>query len=160
MVQQSRYPKIRRIIVTVVIIALAVTATIMAYSTWKSFQPHSTPRIVNRVLLNGTITVSPYSYYIQFSIPSNAFSNSIHVTGNFSVVKGDTIRVYVMNETIYNNLKFDWNFLPNYDSGWAASGEIDVRLPNGGLYYLLYDNDPFGETEKIVTTYVELEYYY
>lgn len=160
MIQKSNYPKIRRYIVTVVIIALAITAIIMAYSIWRSFQPFSTPLFQRRVLLNGTITVGPYYYYIQFSVPSDASSSSIQVTGNFSVVKGDTIRVYIMNETCLSHFwDVDSNLSPNYDSGQVASGDIDVLLPQGDMYYLIYYKD-FGYDEKIVTTQVLLEYWY
>jgi hypothetical protein len=164
MTEKSRYPKTRTTIVTVLLLALVIAAMIFAYDSWRSNLPHSTPRIENRVLLNGTITVSsdPYyihPYYVQFPVPSYALSYSVHVTGNFSVVEGDTIRVFVMNETCYNNFGFDWTFVPNYDSGWVASGEFDVKLPNPDMYYLVYYKI-IEDPQKIVTTFVELEYYY
>jgi hypothetical protein len=165
MAEQSRYPKTRTTIVIVLVIVLVVAAVIFAFDYWwRSNRIFPTPRIENRVLLNGTITVSsdPYyihPYYIQFPVPSYALSYSVHVTGNFSVVEGDTIRVYVMNETCYNNFGFDWNFVPNYDSGWVASGEFDVKLPNPDMYYLVYYKI-IEAPQKIVTTFVELEYYF
>jgi hypothetical protein len=156
MAEQSRYPKTRLVIVSVLVVVLAIVAVIFAFNYW--YYPVSTPIPESRVLLNGTIAVSPYDYYIQFDVPSNALS--IHVTGNFSVAKGDTIRIYIMNETCYNHF---WDtvpsYVPNYDSGRVASGDIDVRLPSGDMYYLLYYKS-FEESEKIVTTYVELEYWH
>jgi hypothetical protein len=162
MTEKSRYPKTRTTIALVLLLALVIAAMIFAYDSWGSNLPHSTPIPETRVLLNGTITVSPYFYYIQFDVPSYAFSSSIHVTGNFSVVESGTISVYIMNETCFNNY---WNFpssgfVPNYDSGQVASGDIDVNLPNGGMYYLVYYKVQYGEPEKVVTTYVELEYWY
>ena len=160
MTEQSRYPKTRTTIVTVLLLALVIAAMIFAYDSWRSNLPHSTPRIELRVLLNGNITVSPYYYYVQFDVPSYALSYSIHVTGNFSVIQGGTISVFIMNETSYNDWDTEPTINPNYNSGKVASGEFDVRLPNADMYYLVYYKTPFGEPEKIVTTYVELEYYY
>jgi hypothetical protein len=117
MAEQSRYPKTRTTIVTVLLLALVIAAMILAYDSWRSNLPHSTPRIELRVLLDGTIKVSLNAYYIQFPVRSEALPYSIHVTGNFSVVEGDSIRVYIMNETTYSDMGAGYDFVPNYDSG-------------------------------------------
>jgi hypothetical protein len=162
MAQQSKYPRTRTTIVIVLVIVLAIAAVIFAFDYWwRSNQIFPTPRIENRVLLNGTITVSSDPYYIQFPVPSYALSYSVHVTGNFSVVEGGTISVFIMNETCFYDY---WSipssgYMPNYNSGQVASGDFDVKLPNPDMYYLVYYKS-FEDPQKIVTTFVELEYYF
>jgi hypothetical protein len=118
--------------------------------------PVSTPIVVNRVLLNGTITVDAGLYYVQFIIPSAAFD--AQVSGNFTVSGGNNIRVYVMNEANFNNLGVNgFNFAPDYDSGQVATGDINATLRSSGTYYLVYDNS-FQASQKIVNTIVNLTY--
>jgi hypothetical protein len=119
-------------------------------------QPVSTPIVVNRVLLNGTISVNVGVYYVQFIIPSAAFN--VQVSGNFTVSGGNNIRVYVMNEANFNNLGVNgFNFAPDYNSGQVATGDINATLRSSGTYYLVYDNS-FQASQKIVNTFVHLGY--
>ena len=142
--------------------AIAVTAVIVIVVLLgvffvKDVPPNSTPFAVNRVLLNGTITVDVDLYYVQFTLPANAFD--VQVSGNFTVAGGNNLRVYVMNEANFNNWGVNgFNFQPDYDSGQATNGNITATLPANGAYYLVYDNR-FQASQKTVNTLVNLEYF-
>jgi len=119
-------------------------------------QPVPTPRVVNRFLLNGTITVDAGLYYVQFILPSGAFD--VQVSGNFTVGGGNNIRVYVMDEPNFQNWGVNgFEFSPDYDSGQVATGNINATLSSSGTYYLVYDNS-FQDSQKIVNTLVNLAY--
>ncbi len=117
--------------------------------------PRSTPIIENQVLINGTITVnSNYAYFIEFSLPNGPYTHVLaYVLGNFTVSKGDTIRVLITHQNGF--------YSPLYDSGVTISGTFNLTLRSGGTYFLYYINN--GEAynysptpEKIVTTDVTL----
>jgi hypothetical protein len=119
-------------------------------------QPVATPMAVNRILLNGTITVNVGLYYVQFTIPSDAFD--IQISGNFTGSSGNNIRVYVMDEANFNNWGVNGSdFHPDYDSGQVATGNINATLRSSGTYYLVYDNS-FQASQKIVNTLVNRAY--
>ena len=144
--------KVIGIIVIIVIIGLLVVFFVEIAIN----QPVSTPIVVNRVLLNGTITVDAGLYYVQFILPSGAFD--VQVSGNFTVSGGNTIRVYVMDEANFNNRGVNgFDFNPDYDSWQVATGNINATLRSSGTYYLVYDNS-FQVSQKIVNTTVNLEY--
>jgi hypothetical protein len=117
---------------------------------------------VNRVLLNGTITVDTGSFwYLQFIIPPE--SGQIQVSGGFTALgDGNDIRVYIMNDTSFNiNAvpELGGHFSAYYDSGQLTTNSINVTLPSGGTYYLVYDNT-FSASQKNVNTQVNLSYWY
>ncbi len=125
--------------------------------------PHSTPVLVNRILLNGTITVDAGSYwYLQFIIPSD--SDQIQVSGSLTVLGGvgNEVSVYIMNESSFDNWipeQSALNVNASYNSGQQTTGNITASLYSGGIFYLVYDNI-FSTSQKDVNTQVNLSYWY
>lgn len=141
----------RKVVFGITFFVLIVVASVIAYGIWgPKQQPFGTPVIVNRVLLNGTITVDGSYYYIEFSVPKGAFN--IQVSGTFSVTNQHSIRVLVTNNSNYASTEGI-----NYDSHQSQSGTINATLTPGGTYYLVYDNSlqPF---EKTINTQATLSY--
>jgi hypothetical protein len=142
--------------VGIVVVILLIGFLGVFYMETTSHQPVPTPKVVNRVLLNGTITVDAGVYYVQFIIPSAAFN--VQVSGNFTVSGGNSIQVCIMDGTNFNNLGVNWsNFNPDYDSGQVTAGNFNATLRSSGTYYLVYDNS-LQSSQKIVNTTVNLRY--
>ena len=164
--QHKRVRLSRNIMIIAALLFLISIVAIVAYSMRVgTIHPASTPVFGNRVLLNGTITVDADSaYYIEFSVPEggpNVQVLNIQVSGNFAVSDNNTIRVYVTNGNNFNPNSPD--FSPYYDSGLSTKGNINVTLPSGGTYYLVYNNYNYNynylqTSDKIVTTQVTLNY--
>ena len=128
-------------------------------------KPFSTPIFGGWTLINGNITVTANDiYYIEFNVPQSDQSVTVYnikVSGTFTVLGRDTIRVYVTTPTMFNPLSSD--FSPNYDSGLATSGDINLTLFTGGTYYLVYNNENYlynntQSQDKIVDTNVIVSY--
>lgn len=143
-----RYARLTRNIV--LILVLTIAGIVVAYNVWgpKRLLP-GLPANVNRILLNGTITVNIGYYYIEFSVPSGVYD--VQVLGSFIVSGGSSIRVFITNNTAFSEVK-----AISYDSGRSLAGNITARL-TPGTYYLVYDND-LQSSEKIVETAVTLSY--
>lgn len=93
----------RNIAVTVLVVVIVVAGLIVVLK--MRITPVSTPRIVNRILLNGTITINAASrWYLQFIIPSSAAQ--IQVSGSFEVSGGSftEVRLYIADEANINHL--------------------------------------------------------
>ena len=139
---------------------LLVAGLIVFWSIWGGCHsaPPSTPNTAgNRVLINGTIVVSENIYYIQFIVRNGAFN--IHVNGNFAVLGGESIRVYILNEDNFDNMGVSgYKFAPNYDSGQSTGGDISSTLPSGGTFYLLFDNR-FQTSQKTLEIEATVTYY-
>jgi hypothetical protein len=117
----------------------------------------ATPLIGDRVLVNGTITVNTGFYYIEFTIPKEAYQ--ISVEGKFSL-ENQTINIYVMNQTTFENWRWGVDkpdLKPDYISGQNMAGTLDVALDSSGTYYLIYDN-AYQPNARIVNTEVLLHY--
>jgi hypothetical protein len=163
--------KSTRIIIVVLAAGLAASAIFNVVQYFQNHpmsffpEPVSTPIFENRVLINGTITIdSDDEYYIEFYVPEggpNVQVLNTEVSGNFTVSGNNTIRVYITNGSNFNPLSSD--FSPYYDSGLTTSGNINLTLPSGGTYYLVYNNFNYlynytQSPEKIVNTQVSLSY--
>jgi hypothetical protein len=113
--------KYRNIVGAVVILILIVIISVgLLAAFWPNGHVASTPIIVNRILLDGTITVNAGTFwYLQFLIPSGAFQ--IQVSGNFTALGGgNDIGVYVINATSFNINAVPESSMPfsaYYDSG-------------------------------------------
>ena len=149
-------PVTKNAIIGVLLLILVVASIIVAFAVFVSNQqPRPTPRIENRVLLNGTITLDNGVYYIQFIVPKGAFN--VQISGDFAVLQGN-ITVYIMNETSFQNFgSKDSIFRSNYDSGQLTTGNFTATLSSGGTFYLIYDN--IDSSQKTVSTEVALRYY-
>lgn len=142
-------------IVIAVIVVLIILSSLL-FALILNSHPASTPEVVNRSLLHGTVIVDAESFwYLQFTIPSRA--NDIQISGSFTVLgQGSDIQIYFMNETIFNG-----NAIPNsgayYDSKRVSTANYTFTLPSGGTYYLIYDNT-FSSQPKNVDTQAILSY--
>jgi hypothetical protein len=145
-------------IIVIVVVVFAIVIAVLLLKPWLPADANRpAPHTENRVLLNGTITVNAGSYvYYNFTIPSipNGYK---FVNGNFSVLNGNSIRVYIMNETSFNNLKANgFKDGTYYDSGQVATGVISTNnLIEGATYFLVYDNS-LQTSLATVTTEVNL----
>jgi hypothetical protein len=141
----------------IIILALSIGAGVYIISMPLAFQPMSTPATVKQTLINGNITVDG-EYYIQFTVPSDAFD--IKVSGNFSVIGEGTIRVIVVNAT---NFVSGFGLPTSFDSGQRSANYVNVTLAPGATYYLVYDNfvqRGYSQPVKIVNTDIDLNYFY
>ena len=133
--RKGTYWKKIAIIEAVIILILLV----IAFPSYIIPHPHATPIFPQRVIIKGTITIDANrAYFVPFGIPEESSTIRVYdikVTGSFSLSDNQTIRVYITDGSS--------NSKPNYDSGLASSGTIDVNLPSGGTYYLYYDNTEF-----------------
>ena len=157
---------VKRINALILVVILAVSIGSSVYITWRllPFQPAytsvqfaSTPVGIEQTLINGNITVDG-EYYIQFTVPSDAYD--ITVSGNFSVLGEGTIRIIVVNAT---NFVSGFGLPTGYDSGQQSADFVNATLAPGATYYLVYDNfiqwDIF-QPVKIVNTYMDLNFWY
>ncbi len=159
----------------ILLVILAVSIGSGVYLTWRllPFQPASTsvplqatstpvqfastPVGIEQTLINGNITVDG-EYYIQFTVPSDAYD--ITVSGNFSVLGEGTIRIIVVNAT---NFVSGFGLPTSYDSGQQSANYINAALAPGATYYLVYDNFiQWGifQPVKIVNTDIDLNFWY
>ena len=150
----------------ILLVILAVSIGAGVYITWRllPFQPASTPvqfastpADIEQTLINGNITVDG-EYYIQFTVPSDAYD--ITISGNFSVLGEGTIRIIVVNAT---NFVSGFGLPTSYDSGQQSANNVNAKLAPGATYYLVYDNFiQWGifQPVKIVSTDIDLSYFY
>jgi hypothetical protein len=103
--------------------------------------PAPTPAISSLTLVNGTFTINggAYTWYVV-AIPFGA-QNPV-LTGRFTASGGsrNDIEVYLVDEDGFTNIK-NGNGAPTYyNSGSATVGQINVRLPDQRVFYLIVDN--------------------
>lgn len=133
--------------VAIVILAVALSISTI-FNAVQYFQAHPislepkiavTPAPLNRVLINGTITINPNdAYYIEFQIPEGPITQVL-VSGNFTVLDDSNIRVFIFNSSQSWN-PLSTNFGALYDSELAISGTLNLTLRSGGDYYLVFNN--------------------
>lgn len=99
-------------------------------------------------------------YYNQFSLPATAID--VKVTGQFiaSGGSGNDIIVMIMSDTDYMNWLNGHAYSTYYNSGKVTAGNIDMSLPSGKSYYLVFDNSFSTISNKNVDADIELHYFY
>lgn len=120
------------------IMGLAIIFSLFIIFFDQSYWTSSSSEII-KPIIDGDITVNEKSYiFYDFSVPSTYF----HIKGNFTILdnKDEIISVYIMDE--FNLFLWLNNNNPSmyFDSGKVRTGEIDVQIPVGGLFFLVFDN--------------------
>jgi len=109
---------------------------------------------------NGTMQVEPHSYtFYHFTVPDR--TSKAHVKGDFSLQgNGSNIRIYLLDEENFVNWKSSHQFTTYYDSAQQTTGAIDVSVPLGKTFYLVYDNSQSLIPSKQVFSKINLVYNY
>jgi hypothetical protein len=112
------------------------------------------------ILSQGAFSVSAHEVNAgQFSVPNGA--TDVKVTGRFiaSGGSGNDIIVIIMSDTDYINWRNGHSASTYYNSGKVTADDIDVTLPAGKSYYLVFDNTFSVISTKNVSANIELNYY-
>jgi hypothetical protein len=110
--------------------------------------------------LPGTITVTPIIYEnvtisaktsldYQFKVPPDV--TNTWISGTFTAQGGTTndIKVYIFDNTNFNNYNTGQNFTAIYQSGQTSNSTISVNNISNGSYYLVLDNE-FSTSQKTI----------
>jgi hypothetical protein len=111
-------------------------------------------------LINGTITVSPGTYYsVSFPVDMNAMRN-VWVDGSFTAAggSGNDIEVHIMDDIAYTNWVNGHTVSVIYSSGKVTTANIDVPITMSGNYYLVFSNRFSMVSSKNVATKVDLKW--
>ncbi|PYS49163.1 MAG: hypothetical protein DMF68_10990 [Acidobacteria bacterium] len=101
-----------------------------------SVSPASPQSKVTTLVANEFAVPPNYYYTVRFTIPSGVLG---HIYGRFRAVRGDNIRVYVLDSDGYENFQHGSNFSPYFSSGKVTVGPTKkdpLRSPlrNGSLF--------------------------
>lgn len=100
----------------------------------------------------------------RFVVDAQTMSN-VSITGRFAVTEGNpkNIEVYVFNEENFKKWRNEdrairATAMPLYASGRVAQGNLNVRLAEPGIYYLVMSNMFAYEGKKTFDTDIKLRY--
>lgn len=109
-------------------------------------------------IVDATIVVPP-SQYVYYTVTSTPDSNNCKIQGSFSAKGGnDDIKVYIVDQNGFNNLKSGNQFSVYFSTPQQVSGNFGANVPCGQPIYLVYDNSFSIITSKTVTTKADFEY--
>ncbi len=109
---------------------------------------------------NGTMQINPHSYTYYHFAALDRTSNA-HVKGDFALQgNGSNIRVYLLDEVNFVNWKNGHQFSAYYDSSQQTNGSIDLSVPLGKTFYLVYDNSQSSIPSKKIVSTINLVYNY
>lgn len=149
--------KVRNIALIVAIAVIAVAVILLvAFYLQHGTEPASTP-VVNAIV-DGNLTVNSGSYvYYNFTVysgpPDAIITDTVQGTFNVSDGNENTIRVYIMDSSNFDDWKDGLDADKYYDSGQSSAGNVTATLSSIGTYYLVYDNT-YSTVSKSVTTQV------
>lgn len=110
-------------------------------------------------IVNGALTVKAEGLaYYTFTVPTNV--TNIRINGHFSATggSGNDIIVYVTDSDGLANLQNNHQAQVWYNSQKVTQSEIGAVLPNGGTYYLVFDNRFSLITPKAVQVNTTVNY--
>lgn len=99
-----------------------------------------TPTTHTVSILSGSVALNARSSnYLQFNVPNGA--TNVVVSGNFmaSGGSGNDIKVYIMSSTDFVNWQNGHQASTYYNSGQVTKSNINLSLPGGQSYYLVFD---------------------
>jgi hypothetical protein len=99
----------------------------------------------------------PPNYYhsVQFVIPTTVQTG--HIFGRFRAIRGQNIKVHIVDADGLENFRNRSQFLSYYSTGQVTVGTINLHL-RPGLYFLVFENFYSVFSNKVVHADVDLEY--
>jgi hypothetical protein len=123
-------------------------------------QTQAQPQMHSIPISNGSLSVNAGSYsWYPFTVPAGA--SAATVTGHFQAAggTGNDIKVYVLDEDGFVNLKNGHGTRTFYNSGTSTQATITAVLPGtSAKYYLVLDNRFSPESPKTVQVNATLSY--
>jgi hypothetical protein len=122
---------------TLVIVVAVVVPLVLLFGTQTGcFNPGvSCPATED--IVNGPIIVNAsQSNFYQFIVPYGAQDLDVHIQWS----DGGGISVYVVNATELISWQAGHGLSSFYDSGQSTQGDVNLQVPTGDLYYLVFDN--------------------
>jgi hypothetical protein len=158
----SKSNRTRNIVIGVVVLIVIITIVfaLIGSGAGNIFSSSTyTPTRHTVTLLSGSVAVNALSYsYVQFDVPSGA--TDVTVIGNFvaSGGMGNDIKVYIMSSTDFVNWKNGHQASAYYNSGKVTTSNLNLSLPPGQSYYLVFDNSYSIISSKTVSGTITLTY--
>ena len=153
------------IVVVVVVVAFIgglIGASLMGAQQSSGSYAQPKPSYVQQTetVFSGSAAVNPGTYdVISFTVPSGATNVVLSGTLTASGGSGNDIRVYVFDSTGLTNWENGHQASAYYATGQETAFNINVQLPGGGTYYVVFDNTFSVFSGKTVTGTLTVTYY-
>ncbi len=141
------------IALTVIVVVIVVVVIVVSLSAASSTVSHTTQ------IVNEFVYVDAHMYNdFQFTVPSGA--SGISVSGTFTVLggSGNEIKVYIFDKTGFNRYQLGEDYTSLYQSGQTTASSFVIKLPSGGTYYFVLDNQFSADNQKTVNTQASVTY--
>jgi hypothetical protein len=116
-------------------------------------------KTVRAEIVKGVIQVDPRRFkFCRLTVPATAVD--VHVVGRFKVVAGGEkdVVVSVLDANGFNLWRRGKKALFYYNSYRVDMDIFNIKLPTGGIYYLMFDNSFSIRSPKSVEVNAELIY--
>ncbi len=126
-----------------IIILFTIAGSIVTFGVLTTSQVLALPGTITVApIINENITISAStSLDYQFKVPPDV--TNTWISGTFTAQGGTTndIKVYIFDNTNFNNYNTGQNFTALYQSGLTSNSTISVNNISNGSYYLVLDNE-------------------
>lgn len=123
-----------------------------------SSQPE--PQLHRQTMSDGAFTVPAGAYhYVKFTAPEGV--TNVKIQGHFSATggMGNDVEVWVITEDGFANWQNGHAANTFYNSGRVTQDTLNVSLPGGGTYYLIFNNKFSFLTPKAVQANMSMTFY-
>lgn len=113
----------------------------------------------NQQIANGAVTIGAARYlWYKLDVPNGA--TDVSIDGHFTATggMGNDVEVYVLNADSFVNFQNHHSAATNYSSGKVTQSTFMARLPSGGTYYLVLNNNFSLLSPKAIQIQATLHY--
>lgn len=122
--------------------------------------PKPQPQLQTQAIIESAFTVPASGYhYVKFAAPTGAMN--VKLQGHFSATggTGNDVEVWAVTEDGFTNWKNGHATNTFYNSGRVTQDTLNVSLPGGGTYYLVFSNKFSLLSPKAVQANANMTYY-
>jgi hypothetical protein len=153
--------KSNRATISLIVLLLVIVGGWFAVKTGSNEPtPKAQPQFQTQAIIESAFTVPGSGYhYVQFAVPTGA--TNVKLQGQFSATggTGNDVEVWAVTEDGFTNWKNGHATNTFYSSGRVTRDTLNVALPGGGAYYLVFNNKFSFLSPNAVQANVNMTYY-